>query len=359
MATISKRTVKSGKTSYQAKIRLKGHPTYSASFTRLTDAKLWATKTEAAVRAESYSLTNEARKHTLGELIDRYIETVLPAKKTAKDQLRQLAHWKSKLGHLRLSAVSPSVISSERDSLKKEITKRGGPRSNATIARYMASLSHVFTVGIREWNWIADNPFSKVSKPKIADGRNRFLDEYERERLLKVCLESNHPFLYTAVVVSLSTGARRGEIMGLQWKDVDLKKGKIMLYDTKNGDIRPLPLRGLALDLMRELFKNQTLGTDWVFPGRPNRKSGEIRPIDLRAPWLKALDKAEIQDFRWHDLRHSAASYLAMNGASLNEIAAILGHRQLAMVQRYAHLSEQHTAGVVEKMNEKIFGKSK
>ena len=96
-----------------------------------------------------------------------------------------------------------------------------------------------------------------------------------------------------------------------------------------------------------------------MFLGRPNPKSGQVRPIDLRAPWLKALEKANIREFRRHDLRHSAASYIAMSGASLAEIAAILGHKQLSMVRRYAHLSPQHTESVVESMNEKIFGDGK
>lgn len=357
MATISRRTGKNGKVSYQAKIRLKGYPTYSASFSRLTDANLWVKKTEVAVREETYSLINEAQKHTLAELIDRYTEVVLPAKRTAKDQLRQLAHWKTKLGHLRLSAVTPSVIATEREALKKGITNRGGPRSNATVARYMASLSHVFTVGVREWQWVADNPFSKVSKPRVADGRTRFLSEIEKDRLLEECKSSTNRFLYPAVVLALSTGARRGELLGLTWPDVDLEVGRITLRNTKNSDTRALPLWGLALNLMKGLHSERVVGLPWVFPGRNNRKSGEVGPIDLRAPWLDALERAGIKDFRWHDLRHSAASYLAMNGASLNEIAAILGHRQLSMVQRYAHLSEQHTAGVVERMNEKIFGK--
>ncbi len=356
MATISRRVSKNGKTSYQAKIRLKGHPAYSASFSRLTDAKLWVAKTEVAIRTETYSLTNEAQKHTLAELIDRYLGSSFSEKKTAKDQQRQLAHWKTRLGHLRLSAVTPSVIAAEREALKKGLTTRGGARSNATVARYMASLSHVFTVGVREWQWTAENPITKVSKPKVSDGRTRFLSDAERARLLDACKTSKNGVLYPAVVLALSTGARQGEILGLRWKDVDLKAGKITLYDTKNGDIRPLPLKGHALEQMGGLFKNQAVGVEWVFPGRPNRKTGEMGPIDLRAPWLAALKKAGIEDFRWHDLRHSAASYLAMNGASLNEIAAILGHKQLAMVQRYAHLSPQHTAGVVESMNEKIFG---
>ena len=105
-----------------------------------------------------------------------------------------------------------------------------------------------------------------------------------------------------------------------------------------------------ALEVMRDLRSTNATVFPWVYPGRGGRK-----PIDLRTPFLKALKAASIEDFRWHDLRHSTASYLAMNGASLAEIAAVLGHKTLDMVRRYAHLSPQHTADVVARMNEKIF----
>ena len=102
---------------------------------------------------------------------------------------------------------------------------------------------------------------------------------------------------------------------------------------------------------MQERAKVRRLDTDLVFPAKDQTK-----PIDLRGPFETALGKAEIRDFRWHDLRHSAASYLAMGGASLAEIAEVLRHKTLAMVKRYAHLSPGHTAKVGERMNERIFG---
>ena len=92
-------------------------------------------------------------------------------------------------------------------------------------------------------------------------------------------------------------------------------------------------------------------GSPYLFPGKFPKK-----PIDIRSAWEMAVKRSEILDLRFHDLRHSCASYLAMNGASLAEIAEVLGHKTLAMVKRYAHLSENHTAKVVSSMNEKIFG---
>ncbi len=141
------------------------------------------------------------------------------------------------------------------------------------------------------------------------------------------------------------------ELCSLNWEDVDLKRGMIILHDTKNGERRALPLVGIAKDLMKEHFKNRNENTNRVFPAK-----NLIDPIDIRTPFETALIKAEIKDFRWHDLRHSCASYLAMNGATLAEIAGVLGHKTLSMVKRYSHISEAHTAKVVERMNSKIFG---
>jgi len=112
-----------------------------------------------------------------------------------------------------------------------------------------------------------------------------------------------------------------------------------------------LPLAHHALELMQAQYEGRNKVSPLVFPSPQN----PTRPWESRAAWLAVLEKAKIDDFRFHDLRHTAASYLAMNGASTNEIAEVLGHKTLAMVKRYAHLSEVHTARVVEKMNKKIF----
>jgi integrase len=141
------------------------------------------------------------------------------------------------------------------------------------------------------------------------------------------------------------------EVVGLRWQDIDLTRQVIILHETKNGERRVLPLSGLALELLIQRSHVRQLYTDFIFPAH-NLKT----PMDIRAPWDRAITHANLKDFRFHDLRHSAASYLAMNGATLSEIADILGHKTLQMVKRYAHLSEAHTATVVAKMNERIFG---
>lgn len=353
MASIEKRTTQNGKTSYRVKVRLKGYPVQTETFNRLTDAKKWAQQTEAAIREGRHFKTAEAKKHTLAEMVERYIKDVLPTKpKEADRQKNQLEWWKNQIGAYVLADITPAIIVECRDKLSTEMGQRGKVRSPATVVRYMAALSHAFTIAVTEWQWLEDSPMRKVKKPKEPRGRVRFLNDDERDRLLQACKESSNEWLYPCVILALSTGMRQGELMGLTWPDVNIKEGFIILHETKNGERRRVPLTGHALELMREHAKVRRLDTDLLWPGKvyPNK------PIDLRKPFETALKRAEINDFRWHDLRHCTASYLAMNGASLAEIAEVLGHKTLQMVKRYSHLSDGHVSSVVESMNTKIFG---
>ncbi|BCA93814.1 integrase [Legionella antarctica] len=352
MANIEKRTTQDGTTSFRVKIRLKGFPAQSATFDRLTDARKWVQQTEAAIREGRHFKTTESKRHTLGDAIERYINDVIPTKpKNTVNQVGQLKWWKENLGDYSLADVTPALIAQFRDKLAKTPSQRGESRSNATVNRYLAVLSHLFTMAIKEWGWVEDNPLRKVTKPKESRGRVRFLSDEERVRLLDECKKSESQYLYIAVVLALSTGGRRMEILGLSWNDVDFNRGIITLHETKNGERRVLPLAGHALELMKQHNTIRYVTSNLVFPGKNINN-----PVDLRTPFETVLKRAEITDFRWHDLRHSCASYLAMNGASLAEIAEILGHKTLQMVKRYAHLSDAHTSKVVARMNEAIFG---
>lgn len=351
MAVIQERKTQDGKTKYRAMIRMKGYPPQYATFDRKTDAKNWASQTENAIKHGRYFTEIEGKKHTFGDMIDRYILDVIPNRNDQQKQTALANWWKDKFGAYWLADITPAKIAEARDELLRGVTYRGTKRTPATVVRYMACLSHVYTIVVNEWGWLENNPVKKVKKPTESRGRVRFLDEGERERLLKACREGENPFLYPVVILAISTGMRHGEIMGITWKDVDLERGVIVLHETKNGERRAVALVGHALELVKGLSKVRRIDNPYLFPAHnsPNH-------ADLRKPWEAALLKAEIVDFRFHDLRHTAASYLAMNGATLAEIAEVLGHKTLAMVKRYAHLSEAHTASVVERMNAKIFG---
>jgi integrase len=140
-------------------------------------------------------------------------------------------------------------------------------------------------------------------------------------------------------------------LLGLCWPDVDIKRGALTFHETKNGERRAVPLTGQALSLMRQHAKGRRLDTTLVFPNATGK-----RPLGIREAFEGAVKHADITDLRCHDLRHTAASYLAMSGTSLAETAKVLGHKTLAMVRRYSHLTEGHTRGVVERMNRAAFG---
>lgn len=358
MATIEERTTLDGEKRFRVVVRKKGRPAQRATFTRLTDARKWARQTESAIEEGRHFKTQEARRHTLAEMIDRYLKDVMPRKRlgTQGAQRTQLLWWKERLGAYTLADVTPALIAEARDHLLSEATRKSERRSPATTLRYIAALSHVFTVAMKEWGWVEDNPCRKVTKPKEPAGRVRFLSEDERDRLLTACRESRQPALYDVVVLAMSTGMRRGEIMHLTWDAVDLDRGMILLAPekTKTGERRAVPLVGHALERMKARARIRRIDTTYVFAG--TRKPGQkAKPVDLQAAWIGALERAGIEGFVFHDLRHTAASYLAMNGASIAEIAAVLGHKTLAMVQRYSHLSQAHTSAVVARMNEAMF----
>ena len=141
-------------------------------------------------------LQHEERTAHSGRTFDRYISQVLPDKKDIVGQTQQLNWWKTRLGDSRLSTISPAMISECRSELQKGDTHYGTPRSAATVNRYLAALSHAFTIAWKEWGWINFNPVLNTRKLKEPRDRVRFLDEQERERLLKACRESRSSLLY-------------------------------------------------------------------------------------------------------------------------------------------------------------------
>jgi integrase len=352
MKGIQKRPTKDGKIHYRVQIRLKGHPIIRKTFDSLTKAKLWKQKTECEIRDGKYFKTLEAQKHTLKEAISRYEKEVLPNKPNAK-QGQQLRWWKENLGSYLLSDITPALVAAQRDKLLHANTKKGGRIAPTTVLRYLAVLSHLFTVAMVEWGWVEESPVKRISKPKVGLLRARFLSDDERERLLNACKESVNPCLYPVIVLALATGMRKSEILTLTTNAIDLVNGRILLERTKNGERRVIPLKGHALSVVQEHLQKKLQNINFLFPS----KSGSS-PMDLRFSWEQALKKSGILNLKFHDLRHSAASELLMSGATLAEIAEILGHKTLAMVKRYSHISESHASNVVSRMNEKIFGVS-
>jgi integrase len=347
MAAIEKRTTEAG-TTYRVKIRLRGFPPETATFQRKTDANEWAAKTESNMRAGRHF--GASKRHTFSELVTAYSEQAKPLLKSWDHREMHLAYWLTAFGDCQLDAITPARIAKERDKLLAEETYRHTKRTGATVVRYLAALSACLSHGVRELQWLEANPVERIKKPTESTGRTRFLSDDERVRLLDAC--KGHEDLYLAVVLALTTGARQAELMTLHWDQVDFARQSILLRDTKNGERRTIPLVGAARDLLQAREQSRKADEPLVFPATARARKSEC--IDLRVPWERALKAANIEDFHWHDLRHTAASYLAMNGTSLVELAKLLGHRTLAMVARYSHLSDEHIVSTGQKLADRM-----
>ena len=350
MATLTKRIDISGKASYLVQVRLTGYAPETATFSTKTDANKWAQLTESNMRAGRHF--GASKRYTFKDLAREY-------QPHAKDKVK-LAYWVGIFGDNSLDTITTARINKQREKLLSEDTQNfttpatGDPvkdagrikskRSGPTVNRYLASLSSSFSYGVKTLQWVEKNPCFNIAKSKESKGRVRFLSDDERTALLKAC--EPHKDLYLAVVLALSTGARQAEVMTLRFSQIDFKRKVITLTGTKNGETRTIPLVGSAFNLLQERAKVRSLNDDRVFP--PTKLAKKSDCLDLRQPWEKALKAACITDFRWHDLRHTAASYLAMAGVSLVEMSKILGHKTMQMVSRYSHLSDGHIVATGE-----------
>lgn len=359
MGTIQKRIKKNGKATFKAVIRIQGYPTLTATFDKKTSAQLWIQEHEPDMKKGKHLKNYEPAKYTLSDLIQRYINNELKERKSDQDKFKMhLAWWNKHLGSYSLNAIDNILLTEYRDKLAKEkclIPRKGMQpkeseklRSNGTVNRYMATLSTVFAVAVKEYGWLEENPMLKVVKKKEPKGRVRFLEDKEVTKLLKECQNISYE-LYLCVLIALSTGARYSEIVNLTWKNIDLEHRQFHFLNTKNGEDRGVAITSNVYQELKEFKKVQKINNNFIFTGKDDNI------LYLRGQFERALKYAKIKDFHFHDLRHTAASYLAKGGASLLEIATILGHKTLAMVQRYSHLTKGHTATVLETMNKEMF----
>lgn len=366
MATIRERRKADGSRVYHVQVRQAGFPARTASFPTQRLAERWAKTIEAEMIEGRHFRTAESRRRTIADAVDRYTEEELPKKRNGDMHRACLPWWKERIGDLKLADVTPAVIVEYRGKLARETYARADPkarrtslaegekpklytRSNSTVNRYLACLSHVFTVARKEWHWIGHNPFDGVSALRENKGRVRFLSDAERAALLEQT--SKDVTLHCLVVLALSTAARAGELTRLQWRDVDLKEGRLLFRVTKNAQPRAVWLHGEALRLIRERAKVRSLHVNDVFPGVGRGV------YDYKKPFAAALEAAGILDFRFHDLRHSAATYLAMQGASEQQLRAIGGWKS-GIVSRYVHLAATDAKSALQKLADKIDGKS-
>ncbi|MDN0074017.1 site-specific integrase [Crenobacter sp. SG2303] len=359
MASIEKRVSTDGVTSYRVKVRKKGYPVETATFNRLTDAKAWAAKIEAAIKEGRHFHMSAAKRHTLAELIERYRAVGLLRLKDGQHRASMLDWWKERLGHATLADLTPACIAEVRDEIASEgrmvwVRDEDGerkrvlkdqPRSGATVNRYLAALSAVCAYGVKELQWLESNPVHRVSKMRESRGNERFLSQEEAALVLEKADQNGRPDFKVFVAILLTTGARTGEILRATWSQVDLERHVIDLSDTKNGERRTLPLVEPALSLLAEHSKVRLLRSSLVFPAPSDPK----KPANYRYQWGKLKEACELVGVRFHDMRHTAASFLIMSGAGLRTTADVLGHKTLSMVQRYSHLLDEHKSDAAAK----------
>lgn len=295
---------------------------------------------------------------TIARLIELYM-----AHYAGRDRCRgqRLQMWAEALGHVRLGELSDDHVHVELERMAQrnaryfagfddagrrvfhEKRRRLAP---ATINRYAAGLAAVITWAIKRR--IAPkgyvHPCRSIERRPEHNERTRFLSDAERERLLAACRADPWPRLYALALMALTTGARKSELTGLTWSDVDLERREAHVRHTKNGDARVLPLvPAVAAELQR-------------FAGKPEHRvfcspRDARRAFSFEAHFVQAVKSARLGGgVTFHTLRHSCASHLARHGATLLEIADLLGHRQLQVTKRYSHLATSHKAALVNRV---------
>lgn len=316
MATIRQRSNR-----WQCIIKRKGHPLLAKTFDLRKDAEKWARQQERLIDAGQWVDRTEAEQTTVRELLERYIKEISPTKRgTEVETIRLSAIKRSPLAKYTVATVTGKLLAQWRDQRLSEV-------AGSTVGREMTLLSHVFTVAIREWGIaLQGNPVSLVRKPPAGKPRDRVLTDAQRVNLLAALGRCRNPWIKPVVTFALETAARRGEILALDWEGIDLQRGTAKLSVTKAGQPRTVPLSPACISMLR---------------GLPKSLDGRVFPLTvetLKQAYERAVVRAGIDDFTFHDLRHDALTRLAKRGLSILELRAISGHTSANMLQRYVSI---------------------
>jgi len=327
-------------------------------------------KVAAAELGKRVSLIAEGRyldvkkefKTTLKELLDKYTENFKSQASYKTWKRFCLENFKEYFGEDTLLAnIRYLDLETYRNDLRQKITRRGTVRTDATVNREMSCLRHILRKAV-EWEMIEASPFDQGGSLILKENnkRLRYLSEDEIERLLREC--SIH--LRRIVECALNTGMRRGEILNLKWPQV--RNGFIYLQKTKTNEARQIPINNDLAQLFKEIRRENQLQSEYVFTFRkgehtlkgkkPVRKRKGPAPApeaieSIKTAFGSALRRAGIEDFRFHDLRHTFSSHMVMRGATIKEVQEILGHKNISMTMRYAHLSQEHKKKAVNLLN--------
>jgi len=268
------------------------------------------------------------------EFIEVYAK---PNKKSWKRDQLSMKHLKKHFGEKYLSQITSYDI----ENYKKERIKEVSP---STINRELACLKTMFNKAI-EWKKVKENPVREVKLFKENNERIRYLKEDEIKKLLNNLSGS----LRIIVIIALNTGMRLSEILNLRWEDIDFSTKLIYIRESKSGESREIPMTDIVYNTLWDLkFTSQLKGrvSPFVFKG--------IKKYWVSHRFHYIVKKLGIKDFRFHDLRHTFASYLAMMGVNLKTIQELLGHKTFKMTLRYAHLSKDYKREVMEVFESKM-----
>ena len=321
MATFRKR---SG--SWQALVKKKGFGQIGRTFDTKGEAEAWAKIIEAEMVRGVYFSRKEAEATTLSEALDRYEREISSIKKGCLQEKKRIRAWKlHPLAKRFLATIQGKDIAAWRDARIKS-----GSSAN-TVRLDLAVISHLFEIARKEWGMEGlTNPVKAIRMPSPPAGRDRRLQPGELEKLL----ESTSEEMNQVICFALETAMRRGELAGMTWDMVDLKKRTVTLPDTKNGQKRIVPLSSVAVTILKDRLSTR-------------RIDGEVWNIGLDAisqNFANACQKAGISGLHFHDLRHEATSRLFEKGLNPMQVSAISGHKTLQMLKRYTHLKAEELA---------------
>lgn len=324
MQRVDKNIYQYGEYSFQVKMMVAGHQV-SKVFDTLDEARTWRDLQRAGSSLdidekrifEARANKRSARTFTVMQALERYATEVTPAKKGAAVELTRINKAKkSSLSGKSLYMVTPKDVLVFMNEI-------GGSDNNKR--KYASLISHLYRIAVKRWGIAVENPVSgKIEMPSNGKPRDRRLNGNEAELLLKhLSGEVRSVFEF-----AIETAMRRGELLSLEWKNIDLKNCTATLKDTKNGEVRAVPLSTTAIRVLKGMQRG--IGSGKVFT---------ITYSQLRDAWEAARTAADIPDIRLHDLRHEAASRLFEKGLNVMEAASVTGHKTLGMLKRYTHLS--------------------
>ena len=351
MASIYKRKNEDGSSVWRAVVRIKGHPSVSNHFERKQEAEDWAQDTERKIRQGQFNIESFKQQYTYKDLMVRLkSDGFFEHQKALKKIAAQFQYWEERLGSYALVHISSDLVSKERQILIDSLLPNGSKRNPSTINRYVAVLSSVLGYATKKLRWMHENPCSRILKLKESSGRDRILSEEKVRDLLITCRESKQNYLFCVVLIALTTGARKGEILGLEWSCVNLEKGTAALKETKNGKPRSISLSEPVIRELEKLFRVRDPKKKLVFASKT-----ALGLIDIKKSWMEALKRAGIEDYHFHDLRHQFCTLASGMGASNMELRTAMGHSTLQMLLRYCNSDALTTKKYSKGLSERIF----